>query len=363
MLEQILRQRGVAELADFDAESRAEVMNGYAQLLFDREYGRPLPPPTALSFEKLPLDRYGKVFCAGKATSRRVIAHSVVCGREFSFPFTAVIPTKPGKYPFFVHNNFTDGSPDKYMPTEELVDNGFAVFSLCYTDVTSDSDDFSDGLAGAVLSGCKTCADRAPDDPGKIAMWAWASMRVMDYCMTLDCLDRENGAIIGHSRLGKTALFTGMSDGRFRYVISSCAGCSGDAITAGKAGEHIADITKNFPYWFCNNYKNYIDESKLDLDQHMLMAQTAPRILMVGSAEDDIWADPDSQMLACRAASKAWENLGLSGFVAPDRLPVPGDNFDDGEICFHLREGLHYLSREDWNIYMASIKKHMKNGR
>ena len=52
---------------------------------------------------------------------------------------------------------------------------------------------------------------RSPSDAGKIAMWAWAAMRVMDYVMTLPEIDRDNIAVIGHSRLGKTALLCAKS--------------------------------------------------------------------------------------------------------------------------------------------------------
>lgn len=360
MLDEILSLRKVRPIEHFDTQSWETVREGYKKLLCENEYGMPLPEPEKLSFEELPVDYYGRTFCAGKAQQRKVIVHSTVCGKEFSFPFKTVIPNAPGRYPFFIHNNFSDMSPDKYMPTEEIVDGGFALISLCYTDVTSDSDDFTDGLAAIVLPGCSAGNDRKPHDPGKIAMWAWAAMRVMDYCVTQEKLDCGNAAIIGHSRLGKTALFTALLDKRFRFVISSCAGCSGDAITAGKAGEHISDITKNFPFWFCRRYKDFVDESLLTFDQHMLMACVAPRVLMIGSSSEDIWADPDSQLLACRAASKAWENLGLSGFVSPDRLPLTGDNFSEGNVCYHLREGLHYLSRADWQIYMNAIKAKLK---
>lgn len=41
--------------------------------------------------------------------------------------------------------------------------------------------------------------------PGKIALWAWAALRVMDYLQTREYVDLKNVAVVGHSRLGKTA--------------------------------------------------------------------------------------------------------------------------------------------------------------
>jgi len=53
---------------------------------------------------------------------------------------------------FFIHINFRDQVPDKYMPTEEIIENCFAVFSFCYLDVTTDDGDFDNGLAAAALA-------------------------------------------------------------------------------------------------------------------------------------------------------------------------------------------------------------------
>ena len=79
---------------------------------------------------------------------------------------------------------------------------------------------------------------RKPNDAGKIAMWAWAAQRVMDYAQTLvDVLDLKNGVVCGHSRLGKTALLAAATDERFAFVYSNNSGCSGAAVTRKKQGE------------------------------------------------------------------------------------------------------------------------------
>lgn len=358
MVEDLIKERGTEVIPSATPEEWNAIREEYKKIFIREVYGTPLPEPEELTFEAVPAGAAGRGFCAGKVQYRKIVAKGKLNGREFSFPFVATIPTKKGKYPFFILNNFRDLVPDKYFPTEEVLDGGFAVLTVCYKDVTSDDGDFTNGLAGVLYPDGKRTS---PTDPGKIAMWAWANMRLMDYAMTLDCLDHDNGAVIGHSRLGKTALLTGMLDTRFRYVIANDSGCTGDALTRGKEGEHVADICKTFPYWFCENYLKYVDETKLTFDQHMFLATIAPRTVLTGAAIEDIWADPASQYLSAIAASKAWENHGLQGLVHPDRLPVIGDNFDDGCICYHLRDGRHYLSREDWNVYMNTIRKKMGN--
>ena len=354
MIQQLLTQRGIAPIPTVDADGWDSSRTQYIKALCREEYGRPLPPPTELHFEEQVPSKKAISFCAGAAEKKIVIASGTVCGKPFSFPFTVAIPRQGESLPFFVHCNFESQIPNKYSPTEEIVNRGFALLSVHYKDVTSDDGDFTNGLAGAVIPDPE---HRAPDAPGKIAMWAWANMRLMDYAMTLERLDPTRSAVIGHSRLGKTALLTGMLDERFPYVISNDSGCSGAAITRGKVGEQISDITKHFPYWFCENYKKYTNHNDLTFDQHLLIAASAPRTVIVGSAEEDLWADPASEFLGCAAASPAWIAHGKKGFIAPDRLPVPGDVFDEGDICYQLRTGCHYLSRRDWNVYMDIILK------
>ncbi|MBE6662577.1 MAG: hypothetical protein E7606_04765 [Ruminococcaceae bacterium] len=361
MLHKILKERGIKEILPFLPTEWASVRRKYLDILLAEEYGTPLPAPDSVTFEEMPFDYRSFPSLAGKATCRKVIAHTVIGGKEFSFPFMATIPVGEGKFPFFVFNNFSPNIPDKYFPTEEIIDNGFAVLSMFYQDVTTDDRDFSNGLAGIVTpeEAQSDLTLRAPNAPGKIAMWAWANMRLLDYAATNPSLDMSNAAVIGHSRLGKTALLTGALDERFRFVIANNAGCSGDAITRKKQGEHIKDISRMFPFWFCENYKKYADESLLTFDQHMLVATIAPRHFLSGAAVGDGWADPESQLLSCRAASVAWEQLGKKGLVAPDRYAEVGEQFPEGNISYHLRDGLHYLSRYDWNVYMNYIKKNL----
>ena len=352
--EEILRKRTLpniwdSEISDWD-QRRGEIK----ELLQREVYGFFPEEPEQVRFIHLPGEWIDANFCAGKASIERIVLQCTISGRQFSFPFCAMIPRGRKKLPFFVHINFRDQIPDKYMPTEEIIDNGFAIFSFCYLDVTTDDDDFDNGLAGVLYDG----RPRETGDCGKIAMWAWAACRVLDYCQTLDCLDLSRSAVVGHSRLGKTALFAGMMDERFSCAISNDSGCAGAALTRGKNGEQVADITKNFPFWFTPNYLQYSDhEAAMPFDQHFLLAGCAPRFVYVASAAEDDWADPNSEYLSCCAASEAYERLGLPGFVHSDRLPQCGDAFHDGTIGYHLRAGRHFLSREDWNHYFRFLHK------
>lgn len=335
-----------AESREQWAVRREEIHN----ILETEIYGRPVP---VLSHRAVVTDTEDGI-CAGKGV--RETYTLTFPDIDFSFPVEILRPIAKDKVPTFVFLNFRPDTYDKYLPTEEVLDRGYAVARIFYEEVTADNEDFTSGLAGALH------IDRSdPTACGKIAMWAWAASRVMDLLETLPWVDVQNVAVLGHSRLGKTALLAGAYDSRFRYVFSNDSGCSGAAITRGKVGEQVSDICERFGYWFCENYKKYANnEAAMPFDQHFLLALTAPRILGVHSAWEDTWADPAAEYRACVAASPAWTIYGETGFVHPERLPMPGDDFAEGFVTYSLRAGTHFLSRWDWNRYMNVLDKFQK---
>ncbi len=306
------------------------------EMLLREEYGYLPEKPLDMTVETVSTDHS---FCAGKADLIKLkFVCKLACG-EFSFPVYYTKRNVEEASPCFIHINFRPDVPDRYQPTEEIVDKGYNVLSFCYQDVSKDNGDFTDGLAGVVYSN----GMRGPHDGGKIALWAWAAMRVMDHAMTLPELRHDRISVAGHSRLGKTALLTGALDARFYCAFSNDSGCSGAAISREKQGETIAKIVKTFPYWFCENYKKYADnEDALPFDQHFLLAANSPHHVYVASAMLDAWADPENEYAACELAAPYFEAQGLS----PEKY-----------IGYHIRDGKHYFSREDWNRFFEHLAK------
>ena len=105
----------------------------------------------------------------------------VLKGGEYSFPFRYCFPKKKNNKTV-VLLNFRDCFPDKYLPAEEVIDDGWAVADVCYNDVTSDDNDFSNGFA-ALFDRQKA------GSAGKIVMWAYAAMRIADYLETREETD------------------------------------------------------------------------------------------------------------------------------------------------------------------------------
>lgn len=291
-----------------------------------------------------------------------------VAERSHSFRVDRLLHRDGGRHPLIVYNNFHPELKSPYFPTEELSESDADFLVVYYREVTSDDGDFENGLAPLLLPD----GQRRDTDCGKIGVWAWAAMRVLDYGLTLEGTDAERVGIAGHSRLGKTALYAAMLDERFTFTLSNAAGCTGDALSHGnsglcrtartfESGELIEDIVSTFPYWFCKNYKKYAEHNVSDtFDQHFLLGAIAPRYVLVGSCSEDHWADPRSQFLCAMAAAQAWEREGLDGLVAPDRYPETGESFLNGHVGFYCLKMKHFMSRHGWRHFLDFIKNHGK---
>lgn len=360
MVKELLEQRGLPELLKMKDGSEVTAKNWdkrrleLIDILSEYEYGRMPEYNGTTTFEVVSSEDSA----AGKATTRRVnITFPTPDGESFTFPVSLTTPkeaTAFNRAPAFVFISFGFA---KYYPLEEIVDNGVIVAEMVMNDVAPDCEDnYAGGMSPHYIRDGK----READTFGKIGMWAFCASRTLDYLLTLDCVDSEHVGVMGHSRLGKTALWAGANDERFTHVFSNDSGCSGAALTRGKVGETFPRIAKVFPYWFNENMQKIsvsVEESeKAPFDQHFLLAAIAPRKVYVASAMEDSWADPYSEFLACHAASPAWELFDVDGFCAPNRLPIPDEQFADGNIGYHLRPGTHFLSRYDWNRYIRFLE-------
>jgi len=305
--------------------------------LFSREvYGFTPPPPAEVRAEVLP----SGVNWAGKAQECRVNLNFDTPGGEFSFPVYTIIPHSEEPQPCVVYIAFSPYPDGYYLPVEEIIDNGYAVAMFCYDDVCLDDKDKwqSDGLAA------KYPRTGNGTDWGQVGMWAFAASRVMDYLQTLDQIDKKRVYVIGHSRLGKTSLWCAAQDERFAGAGVNNSGFGGMAVTRGKQGEQMCHLPVRIERWFCKNFLNWVDkEDEMPFDQHMLAACVAPRLLAVCNAEEDLWADPQSEHISLYEASKAYELLGVKGL--------------DGKIGYNLRAGKHFMSRADWGFYMNFFRE------
>ena len=239
---------------------------------------------------------------------------------------------------------------------ERIINSGFAIATFHYFDIYFDKDY---KLAETIypLFGINSKADFQENTGKAIAAWAWGCSRVLDYLFTLKNIDKKRAIIMGHSRLGKTALWCGALDKRFAMVISNNSGCSGAALSRRNYGETVPRINKSFPWWFCNKYQSYNqDVFSLPMDQHELLALIAPRPVYVASAQEDRWADPRGEFLSLQEACKVYALYGLDT-LEDCSFPTVGEHLWRGNCGYHIRTGVHDVTDYDWQSYIEFAKE------
>ncbi len=250
------------------------------------------------------------------------------------------------------------GTDAAAWPVERIVDRGYALATAGYCEIEADHPDgWRTGVRSRFGPGAQ--GSLGPSDWGAIGAWAWGLQRALDYLETDPAVDARRVAVIGHSRLGKTALWAGAQDERFAMVVSNDSGEGGAALARRAFGERTAGITSMFPHWFAPRLREYAGrEGALPVDQHELLALVAPRPLYVASASEDLWADPRGEFLAAKAAEPVYRLLGRDG-LGVDEMPA-ADRPIGGTIGYHLRRGTHALTAYDWELYLGFADRFLR---
>ena len=246
-------------------------------------------------------------------------------------------------------------------PIELLLDRGYAVVTAYYCEIEPDCPGgFRHGVRRFLY---KDEEKQAPNEANTIATWAWGlgqMLNAVEHFRDKLGIDPTKVAVTGHSRLGKTALWAGAIDPRFAMVISNNSGRGGASLTRREFGEPVLYVPVRVPFWFCGNYLNYASNvGSLPVDQHELIALSAPRPVYVASATEDLWADPKGEFLSVFHANPVYKLLGTEGFGNVTERPEP-DQSVGAIIRYHNRTGKHDILEYDWKHYCDFADKYLK---
>lgn len=341
----------VTNKKQWEKKRRPEVMEMFQSQMF----GRTPQEKIAVSYQQV-----GETTgFDGKVTFRKVKFHFQNNGKTHDATLMLVLPTRleGKKYPVFVGLNFK-GNDETLMPDginarrwdyEQIVDRGYAVATMDYNDLYPDEN----GRVGeSVQTLFSDYTGELKDDTWQsIGTWAWGLSRIADYLETLPWVNKNELIVIGHSRLGKTALWAGAQDKRFKVVISNDSGCGGAALSRRCVGETVWRINTSFPHWFCKGFREFNEnESALPFDQHELLSLVAPRAVYVASAEMDDWADQRGEFLSASAVGDVYHLYGLKGLETTE---MPGLHQPIMKsVGYHIRQGVHDVTNYDWRCYL-----------
>jgi len=235
-------------------------------------------------------------------------------------------------------------------PLDLIVGSECGLITAHYADFDPDVyNGFIDGVHGLAEGRVHL---RKRNEWGSVSAWAWGLSELQSYLELQPETKNSKTAVIGHSRLGKAALWAGITDERFDMVVSNNSGCAGAAQFKTMRGEDIEKITNRFPYWFARNFQSFRgNDSLLLVDQEMLLSLVAPRALYVASASKDSWADAEGEYLSFYK-SQAIYSLYDSTLEIPYKYPSANESIEFGNMAYHLRAGEHEILRWDWERYI-----------
>jgi hypothetical protein len=374
----------VRDAKTWQTRRRAEIFELIETQMFGRAPGR----PEKMSFELASID---KAALGGKAVRKQVSIN--LSGQVLNL--LLYLPAEArGKVPVFLGLNFGGnqsvhadpgirparvwrldrdskqpvvreasaerrGSGAQQWQLEKILARGYGLATIYYGDIEPDFDGkIREGVRAPYLKPGESAP--GPAEWGAIAGWVWGLSRALDYLETDPGVDAKRVAVMGHSRLGKTALWAGAADTRFALVISNDSGEGGAAISRRSYGETVKNLNTRFPHWFCANYRQYSGrEGEMPFDSHMLIALAAPRPVYVASAQEDQWADPKGEFLGALAASPVYELFGKKGIGAGTPMPAVHQPVGDA-VRYHVRAGKHDVTEYDWEQYLNFADRHLR---
>ena len=156
-----------------------------------------------------------RCFLNGEATINCVSIILDFGDRTTEFPLTEIIPNINKPCPAIICINDSKEASQGVPNIEEAVRHGIAVFSFFYKDISENNGNLKSGISAFIAS-----SRRKKLSPGKLIVWAWAALRVLECASQLDGIDKNSICVAGQGILGTAAMLAGVLDKRFKLIIA-----------------------------------------------------------------------------------------------------------------------------------------------
>ena len=251
-----------------------------------------------------------------------------------------------GLYGFIGTNIF--GTYIAYAPIERYFDAGLAYASFPGWSFVPDSK----GDAEAVMASLQP----GPAPTSALMAWAYAYHAAAEVFSGDPRIDATAIAAIGHSRYGKSSLIAAGWSDQIAAAVAHQSGFGGGSSSRSETGETLARMARSYPHWLRPGLADDLEGGlKLTLDQHFLLALSAPKPIFLGNGRRDVWSDPNSSFLLAQAADRIYEASGVEGL--PDGIGMR-DFTPEAEISYWLRVGGHSVVSEDIDAFAAFMQAH-----
>ncbi len=243
----------------------------------------------------------------------------------------------------------TRGSDSEAWPLEDIISADCGIATMSYNDWAADNaDTYRERLLSLFDDEKEYTAYSA---------WAFGIMRGVDYLYSMDGVNKEAIASVGHSRLARVSLWAGANDERISLV------------TAGGGGGYLrtplsAKITRdgNSDHWFTQAYFDFEGkETEIPVDTNIIYALIANRHLFVSTGDSDLASDPVSCYDALQNAKVIWSDIYGEDVIDDGTYwdIKTGEPVISESVAFLLHKGAHQITIDDWKHYLEYINQYL----
>jgi len=266
------------------------------------------------------------------------------------------------------------GPLDSYSPLPWGVDGKLVVkrgWGFAILNPASFQKDDGSGLTSGIIGLVNRGKPRDVEDWGALKAWAWGANEALRYFETDKAVDAKQVGLAGHSRFGKAVLVTMAYYPEFAIGYSSSSGEGGAKLYRHIYGEQIPNLAgPSLYHWFDGEFLRYggpLNAGDLPVDNHELIALSAPRPLFIAGGSDagdgyanpngDAWADTHGMFLAEVAAGPVYRLMGAKD-LGTTEFPKMGTTLSSGELGFQQHDGGH-LAEPSWPDFLEFAGRYL----